>query len=108
MYRKQNWWHLRGRDPVRSKIAIYSYTYNKIIEKVNSFNYLRNLISYGKEVDIDNKLNKYLKITGIINNKFRQQKPLKKTKIELYSTLAFPALLHGNENWTIKQETQEE
>jgi len=51
-----------GRDPVRSKIV----TDNKIIEKVNFFNYLGNLISYEKEVDLDNKLNNYLNKTGII------------------------------------------
>ena len=52
----------RGRDPVRTKIVID----NKIIEQVNSFNYLRNMISYEKELDIDNKLHNYLKITGIL------------------------------------------
>jgi len=41
----------RGRDPVRTKIVID----NKIMEQVNSFNYLRN-ISYEKELDIDNKI----------------------------------------------------
>jgi hypothetical protein len=43
-----------------------------------------------------------LKITGIINNMFRQQKTLKKTRIKLYSTLALPAFVYGSENWTIK------
>ena len=33
-----------GRDPVRTKIVID----NKIIEQVNSFNYLGNMISYEK------------------------------------------------------------
>ena len=42
----------RGRDPVRTKIVID----NEIIEQVNSFNYLGNMISYEKELDIDNKL----------------------------------------------------
>ena len=32
----------KGRDPVRTKIVIY----NKIIEQVNSFNYLGNMIPY--------------------------------------------------------------
>jgi hypothetical protein len=54
----------RGRDPVRTKIVIY----NKIIEQVNSFNYLGNIICYEKELDIDNKLHNYLKITSILNN----------------------------------------
>jgi hypothetical protein len=57
-------YRFRGRDPVRTKIVID----NKIIEKVHSFNYLGNTISYEKELDIYNKLHSYLKITGILNN----------------------------------------
>jgi hypothetical protein len=34
----------KGRDPTRSKIAIN----NKIIEQVNTFKYLENLVSYKK------------------------------------------------------------
>ena len=40
--------------------------------------YLGNMICYEKELYIDNKLHKYLKITGIFNNVFRPQKPLRK------------------------------
>jgi hypothetical protein len=53
------------------------YPDNKIIEQVNSFNYLENMISYDKELDIDNKLHNYLKITGILNV-FMPQKLLRK------------------------------
>ena len=60
----------KGRDPVRTKTGID----NRIIEQVNSFNYLGNMISYEKELDIDNKLHNCLKITDIINNVFRPQK----------------------------------
>jgi hypothetical protein len=49
-------------------------------------------------MDVDNKLNNSLEITGIINNLFRP----KKTRIKLYNTLALPALLYSSENWTIK------
>ena len=87
----------RGRDPVRTKIVVD----NKIIEQVNSVNCLGN-ISYGKELDIDNTLHNYLKITGILNNVFRPQKNLKKTRIILYNTLALPVLLYDSETWTIK------
>jgi len=66
----------KGRDTVRTKIVID----NKIIEQVNFFNYLGN-ISYEGELDIDNKLNDFLKITGILNNVFRPQKTFKKTRI---------------------------
>jgi len=65
------------------------------------FKYLEN-ISYEGELDIDKKLNNILKITGVLNNVFRPQKPLKKTRIKLYNTLALPVLLYGSETWTIK------
>jgi len=64
-------------------------------------NYLGN-ISYEGELDIDNKLNNFLKITGILNNVFRPQKPLKKTTIKLHNTLVLPVLLYGSETRTIK------
>ena len=52
-------------------------------------------------MDIDKKLNNFLKITSILNNVFRPQKTLKKTRIKLYSTLALPVLFYGSETWTI-------
>ena len=56
----------KGRDPVRNKIVI-----DKIIEKANLFNYLGNMISYEGELDIDNKLTDFLKITDILGCVFR-------------------------------------
>ena len=56
----------KRRDPMRTKIVID----NKIIENINLFNYLGNMVSYEGELDIDNKLNRFLKITGILNNVF--------------------------------------
>jgi hypothetical protein len=69
--------HLHPED-IKSKIVID----NKIIEQVNSFNYLGNMIKNKKELHIDNKLHNYLKITGILNNVFRPQNTLKKTRIK--------------------------
>jgi hypothetical protein len=74
----------KGQDPVGCKIVIN----NKIVEQVISFNYIQSLISFEKQVDIDNKLSNYLKITGIINEMFRPQKILLKTRIQLYITPA--------------------
>jgi len=88
----------KGRYPVRTKIV----KDNKIIEQVIMFNYLGNMISYEKELDIDNKLHNYLKITGILNNVCKPQKTLKKTRLKLYNTLALQVLLYGSESWTIK------
>jgi hypothetical protein len=66
----------KERDPVRTKIVID----NKIIEQVKLFYYLGNMISYERQMDIDDKLNNYLKITGILNNVFRPQKTPKENK----------------------------
>jgi hypothetical protein len=60
------------------------------------------MTSYEKELYTDNILHNYLKITGILNNVFRPQKTLKKTRIKLYNTLALPVLLYGRETWTVK------
>jgi hypothetical protein len=88
---------MMGRDPTRSKIVIN----NKIIEQVNTFMCLGNLISYEKEKDIENKITKLLKITGI-NNKFKPNKVQKGTRIKLYNTPALSISLYGSENWTVK------
>ena len=67
--------HLKDEFQWELKFAID----NKIIEQVSLFNYLGNMISYEGELDIDNKLNKFLKITVVLNNVFRPQtKPLRK------------------------------
>jgi hypothetical protein len=42
----------KGIDPTGSKIAIN----NNIMEQVNTFNYLGNLVSFEKEKDIENKI----------------------------------------------------
>jgi hypothetical protein len=90
----------KGQDPFRSKIAI-NY---KIIE-VNSFNNFGSLVSYEKEVDIDYKLNNYLNITGIINNIFRAQKVLKKTRIKYTLCLSFELCYTVVKIGPLKQET---
>jgi len=58
---------------VRTEIVIG----NKTIEQINLFNGLGNVIYYEGELDIDNKLNNFLKITVILNNVFRLQKLLR-------------------------------
>jgi hypothetical protein len=66
------------------------------------------MISHENKMDIDKKLNNYLKITGIINNVFRPKKTIKKTRIKLYNSLALPTLLYGSETGPLKQEMQQE
>jgi hypothetical protein len=88
----------KGRDPTRTKIVII----NNIIEQVNMFNYLGNVVSYEKEKDIVNKITTFLKITGLINNKFKPNEVQKVTRMKLYTTLALTILLYGSETWTVK------
>lgn len=52
-----------GKELVRSKIFIDG----KCIEQINKFGYLGTEISYIGEVDIDKKVVKFLRISGIIN-----------------------------------------
>ena len=83
----------KGRDPVQTKNVID----NKIIEQVNLFNCLGNIISCEGELDIDNE--QFFENIGILNNVFRPQKPPKKTRIKIHNTLALPVLLYGSETW---------
>jgi hypothetical protein len=71
---------------------------NKITEQLISFNFLGNMTSCESEVEIDKKLNNYLKTTGI-SNMLRRHKPLMKTRMKLHNTLA---MLYSSENSTIK------
>jgi hypothetical protein len=60
------------------------------------------MISYERELDIDNKLNNYLKITGISKNVFRPQKHLREPTLKFSNTLALSVLLYGSETWTVR------
>ena len=53
-------------------------------------------------MDTDDKLQNYLKFTDILNNVFRPQKALKKTRIKFYITPALPVLLYGSETRAIE------
>jgi len=86
----RNWLHLN--DKIQLEVS------NKIVEQVNSVNFLENMTSCEKEVEIDKKLNNYLNTTGISNNMLRQHKPLMKTRIKLHNTLTLTALLYGSKN----------
>jgi hypothetical protein len=87
-----------GPEPIKSKIIID----NKIIQQINVFNYLQCSLSYEGEKDIDVKISKFLKITGLINVIFKPSKVQKQTRIQIYNTFALPTLLCGSENWTMK------
>lgn len=93
----------RGLEPIRTKIAIE----NKCIEQINKFNYLGNSISYDKECDVDNKLQKFQRICGTINQALKN-KARRETKMKFYKVMAEPTLSYGSELWTVtkKQESK--
>ena len=47
-------------------------------------------------------LNNFLKITGILNEVFRPQRNVRKTRIKPCNTLALTVLFYGSETWTMK------
>jgi hypothetical protein len=71
-----------GPEPIRSKIIID----NKIIQQINVFNYLQCSFSYEGEKDIDVKISKFLKITGLTSITFKPSKVQKKLEYK-YITL---------------------
>ena len=84
----------KGKSPVRSKIVLD----NKTLEQVSHFRYLGCDISYDRERDIDEKINRFQMICGTINRSLKD-KVRKETKLKLYKTMAVPMLLYGSETW---------
>jgi hypothetical protein len=59
-------------------------------------------LSYEEKKDLNMKITNFLKITGIINQTFKQNLVSKYTKIKIYKILARPTLAYGSEPWTIR------
>jgi hypothetical protein len=53
----------QGKEPVRSKL----YTNRKVLEQVNTFNYLGCKISYEGEWDLNMKITNFVNVVEIIN-----------------------------------------
>jgi hypothetical protein len=85
-----------GKEPVPSKICLN----NKILERVNEFNYLCYKLSFVGELNLPGKISKYSKTMGIINNVLKPSLVQKHTRIRIYKTLAHPMLCYGSEAWT--------
>ena len=60
-------------------------------------------MSYDGELDIQNKLNKFLKITGLINRVLNVNKIWREMRIKVYNTLAIPMLTYGSEVWALRK-----
>jgi len=58
---------IQGKELISNK----TYRDNRILEKVNKFTYLGYTLSYEGEVDLSNRIEKYTKTMGVINNVFK-------------------------------------
>ena len=88
-----------GKDPKRSKIVING----DIIEQVNSFKYLGSELSYMGEIDVGAKINKFLRISGLINRVIAGNNARRDTRIKIYNTFAVPMVKYGCEIWALRK-----
>jgi len=77
---------------------------NKIIEQINTSNYLDCSISYQNENDFTLKISKFLQIMGIIHRILKPSYIHKCTRLKIYNTLAVPTALYRCENLAIKEQ----
>ena len=88
-----------GKKPTRSKIVIDG----KIIEQVKAFKYLGTDISYLGEVDVEKKITKFIKISGLINRIMPPNSLRRETRLKVYNTFAIPMLTYGSETWVLRK-----
>jgi hypothetical protein len=85
-----------GINSLRAKIMING----KIIEQVNSFNYLGCNLFHISPKDFDNKLIKFQQLIGTTKKTFLKRVRTE-TILKFYKTLVIPILLNGYETWTL-------
>jgi len=76
---------------------------NKCLQQVKNFKYLGRKISYENGKDVPQKLAKYAKIVGILNNNFKPTLVQKFSRIKVRNALAVHIILYGSENWTLRK-----
>jgi hypothetical protein len=55
------------------------------------------------EKDVQDKITKFLKILGLINNVLKPNQVHKTSRLKVYSTSAFLILIYGSEIWTLRK-----
>ncbi|KAJ4434931.1 hypothetical protein ANN_23503 [Periplaneta americana] len=100
-HRKTKVFGFCGNNTIRTKIVIE----DEMIEEVNSFTYLGCDLSYISSTDVENKLNKFLRLIGTIKRTLIN-KVDRKTVLKFYKTLAIPTLLYGSETWILTRAQQ--
>jgi hypothetical protein len=85
---------LRGTEPVTNKICVD----DRILEQINTFNYLRCYISYEEEKDLNVKTVNIVKLLGIVKSDVRAVMRLKAYRNAIYNIIpARPLLYYGTE-----------
>ena len=87
-----------NKDPIQSKICLN----NKILERVNEFNYLGYNLYFNLKEIFPRKLTSTPKTMSIINSIFKPSYFQQHTRLRLYNTLARPVLSYGSEAWTLR------
>ena len=87
-----------GKDPVPSKICLN----DKILERVNQLSYLGYRLSFMEEFDISDKITKFNKSVGIINNIMKPNLVQQHIHTHLCKMLARPVLCYCSEAWTLR------
>ena len=88
----------QGKEHMRTKIVING----KIIEQVRDFNYLGWNIFYCERKEVNNKLNKFQRMCGIIRRTLKGKTQLS-TKIKFYKVMAVSILMYDSENWSLNR-----
>jgi hypothetical protein len=74
------------------------------LKQAKNFKYLRFEFSYENEKNhTEQKVAKFSKTAGIVNNTFKPTVVQKSSTIKLYSSLALHILLHRHEIWTFRK-----
>jgi hypothetical protein len=76
---------------------------NKLLERVNSLIYLRYFLSFTHDINIPNKITKFIQILGAVNPVMKPSLVQKQTRKKMYKTFALPVLDCGCEAWTIRK-----
>ena len=87
--------------PERSKITVD----NKYLQQVQLFDFLGCIISYEDEKDIQQELENFAQLLGILNNTFKPTLDQKSSRIKTNNALCLsrPIILCGRNIWTLRK-----